>query len=60
MVELLSGVAVSALRHAMGQEFYLLAFAGNAQHGMARTEARGANIRAQYAGTAAVENYKRA
>ena len=44
----------------MGQEFYLLAFAGNAQHGMARTEARGANIRAQYARTAAVENYKRA
>ena len=36
MVESPSGVAVSAPRHALGQEFYLLAFARNAQHGTNR------------------------
>ena len=58
MVESPSGVAASAPRHAMGQEFYLLAFARNAQHGM-RKRGLGREYSGAVSGTAAVENNKR-
>jgi hypothetical protein len=47
MVEVPSGVAVSQPRHAMGQEFYLLAFAPNARHGMVRTQGSRCGIAAR-------------
>jgi hypothetical protein len=57
MVEGPSGVAVSALRHTMGPEFYLLAFARNAPHGTNR--GLGRECSGAVSGDRCRETYKR-
>jgi hypothetical protein len=54
MIEPPSGVAASTLRHALRQEFYLLAFAHSAQHGM--NGGLGRDYSGAVRGAAGVEN----